>query len=76
MKELIEFMARSIVDNPDEVTIEEEGESDRIIFHLYVADDDMGRVIGRHGRIANAMRALLKVAAVRQDVYANLEIGD
>ena len=76
MKELIEFMARSIVDNPDEVTIEEEGEGDRIIFHLYVADDDMGRVIGRHGRIANAMRALLKVAAVRQDVYANLEIGD
>ncbi len=76
MKELIEFMARSIVDNPDDVTIEEEGESDRIVFHLYVADDDMGRVIGRHGRIANAMRALLKVAAVRQDVYANLEIGD
>ncbi len=76
MKELIEFMARSIVDNPDEVTIEEEGESDHIVFHLYVADDDMGRVIGRHGRIANAMRTLLKVAAVRQDVYANLEIGD
>ena len=76
MKELIEFMARSIVDNPDDVTIEEEGESDRIVFHLYVADDDMGRVIGRHGRIANTMRTLLKVAAVRQDVYANLEIGD
>ena len=76
MKELIEFVARSIVDHPDDVRVEEEEEGDRIVYRLYVADDDMGKVIGREGRIANAMRNLLKVAAARQGTYASLEIGD
>ncbi len=78
MKELVEFIARSIVDHPDEVEIEveEDEESGRTIFHLYVADDDMGKVIGKQGRIANAMRDLLKVAAVQQGVRASLDIGD
>ena len=76
MKELIEFMARSLVDNPDAVQVEVEPDGDRIIFHLYVADDDMGKVIGKQGRIANAMRDLLKVAAARQGARARLEIGD
>ncbi len=76
MKELVEFMARSIVDEPDSVEIEEEQDGDWIVYHLYVADPDMGKVIGRQGRIANAMRALLKVAAIRQDAHAALEIGD
>jgi predicted RNA-binding protein YlqC (UPF0109 family) len=75
MKELIEYMARSIVDNPDAVVVEEEDAGDHIIYHLNVADDDMGRVIGKQGRIANAMRALLKVAAIRQGARAVLEIG-
>jgi uncharacterized protein len=75
MKELIEYMARSIVDNPDAVVVEEEDAGDHIIYHLNVADDDMGRVIGKQGRIANAMRALLKVAAIRQCARAVLEIG-
>ena len=60
MKELIEFMARSIVDNPDGVEVTEEDAGDHIIYHLKVADEDMGRVIGRDGRIANAIRTLLK----------------
>lgn len=76
MKELIEFMARSLVDNPDAVQVEVEPDGDRIIFRLYVADDDMGKVIGKQGRIANAMRDLLKVAAARQGARARLEIGD
>ncbi len=75
MRELIEFIARSLVDDPDAVEIEEEDDGDRIIYHLYVADDDMGRVIGREGRIANAMRSMLKVAAARRDTRATLEIG-
>ena len=76
MKELVEFMARSLVDEPDAVKVEEEQDGDRVIFHLYVADGDMGKVIGKQGRIANAMRDLLKVAAVHEGVRTGLEIGD
>ena len=75
MKELIEFMARAIVDYPDEVMVSEEDAGDHIVFHLKVAESDMGRVIGKEGRIANAMRALLKVAAIRRGARATLEIG-
>ncbi len=75
MKELIEFMARAIVDYPDEVEVTEEETEDQIVFHLKVADSDMGKVIGKQGRIANAMRTLLKVAAIRRETKAILEIG-
>ena len=75
MKELIEFMARAIVDSPEEVLVTEEDGGDHIIFHLKVAVGDMGRVIGKQGRIANAMRTLLKVAAIRRGERAVLEIG-
>ncbi len=75
MKELIEFMARAIVDNPEEVLVTEEDGGDHIVFHLKVAEPDMGRVIGKQGRIANAMRTLLKVAAIRRGERAILEIG-
>ena len=75
MKELIEYMARAIVDNPDDVEVTEEDGGDHIIYRLKVAEEDMGRVIGKQGRIANAMRALLKVAAIRRDERVVLEIG-
>ena len=75
MKELIEYMARAIVDNPDDVEVTEEDGGDHIIFRLRVAEEDMGRVIGKQGRIANAMRSLLKVAAIRRDERVVLEIG-
>ena len=75
MKELIEFMARDIVDYPDEVEVTEENVEDQIVFHLKVAESDMGKVIGKQGRIANAMRTLLKVAAIRRETKAILEIG-
>ena len=76
MKELIEFMARAIVDYPDEVVVSEEDAGDHLVFHLTVAESDMGKVIGKQGRIANAMRTLLKVAAIRKGARAILEIGE
>ena len=76
MKELIEFMARAIVDNPDAVVVTEDNAGDHIVYHLHVADEDMGRVIGKQGRIANAMRTLLKVSAIRHGARAVLEIGE
>jgi predicted RNA-binding protein YlqC (UPF0109 family) len=76
MMELIEYLARSIVDDPEQVSVSEERSGDRIILRLTVAEADMGKVIGKQGRIANAMRTLLKVAAVRQGARASLEIGD
>ncbi len=75
MKELIEFMARAIVDYPDEVEVTEEEAEDQIVFHLKVAESDRGKVIGKQGRIASAMRTRLKVAAIRRETKAILEIG-
>ncbi len=76
MKELIDYIARELVESPDDVVIEEEWDGHRNVIHLDVADDDMGKVIGRGGRVAEAMRALLKVAAAREDTRATLDIGD
>ena len=74
MKELIEYIARSLVDHPDQVKVRQvEGETS-VIFELQVAQDDMGKIIGKEGRIANAMRTLLKVAAAREGKRAVLEI--
>jgi predicted RNA-binding protein YlqC (UPF0109 family) len=74
MKELIEYIARSIVDQPDEVTVTEVPAEDGIILRLQVAPDDTGKVIGKEGRIAKAMRTLLRVAAIRKGTRATLEI--
>ena len=76
MKELIDYVARSLVENPDEVETTEEWDGQRYLIHLEVAETDMGKVIGRGGRVAEAMRSLLKVAAARQDTRAVLDIGD
>ncbi|MPZ48001.1 MAG: KH domain-containing protein [Dehalococcoidia bacterium] len=76
MKELIDYVARSLVENPDEVQTTEEWDGQRYVVHLDVAETDMGKVIGRGGRVAEAMRSLLKVAAARQDTRAVLDIGD
>ncbi len=75
MKELIEYIARAIVDDPDAVVVTEEDAGDYVVLRLKVAEDDMGKVIGKQGRIANAMRTLLKVSAIRQGTRAILEIG-
>ena len=74
MKQLIEYLARARARHPDDVLVEEEDQGDRIILHLYVNEEDKGRMIGREGRIANAMRSLLHVAATRAGVRATLSI--
>ena len=75
MKELIEYMAKALVDDPSQVYVEEIVRSRQIIYRLRVAPEDMGRIIGKGGRVANAMRTLLRVAAVRKGKRAILEIG-
>ena len=76
MRELVEYMAKAMVENPDEVVVTEHEDGNRVIIHLDVADSDMGKVIGRGGRVAEAMRSLLKVAAAKRDTRAVLDIGD
>jgi len=76
MKELIEYIAKSIVDNPDEVVVNEVPATEGLIFRLEVAPDDMGKVIGRQGRVVKAMRTLLRVAALRAGTRVVLEIGE
>ena len=66
MKELIEYMATSLVDEPDEVRVKEIRGPHSIVLELRVASNDVGRVIGKNGRVANAMRTLLRVAALRE----------
>ncbi len=75
MKELIEHIAKSLANSPDEVKVElEEDEEGHVTIKLEVAEDDKGKIIGRQGRVAQAMRVLLRVRAVKEDVRANLEI--
>jgi len=74
MKELIEYIAKSIVDAPDDVVVTEETNDDGLMFKLQVADDDKGRVIGKQGRIAAAMRTLIRVKAAKQGTRATLQI--
>ena len=74
MKDLIEFIARSLVENPDEASVTEIERETGIVLQLHVAPDDMGRVIGKQGRIAHAMRTLLRAASVQSGKRAVLEI--
>ncbi len=74
MKELVEYIAKSIASYPDEVKVTEEEEDGRVILRLEVAADDKGKVIGRQGRVAQSIRVLLRVAAVKKGTRAILEI--
>ena len=74
MKELIEYIAKAIVNSPDDVVVTEETGDEGITLKLQVADDDKGRVIGKQGRVAQAMRTLLRVNAAKQGTRATLEI--
>lgn len=74
MKALVEYLAKALARHPDQVVVEEERFGDRIVLRLTVADEDKGRIIGREGRIANAIRSLLYVAATRAGVRATLDI--
>ncbi|MCH7553419.1 MAG: KH domain-containing protein [Chloroflexi bacterium] len=74
MKELIEYIAKTIADNPEQVSVTETEEDGRVIIRLEVATEDKGKIIGRQGRVVQAMRTLLRVAAVKQGTRVNLEI--
>ncbi len=75
MQGLIEYMAKALVDDPTQVQVSEvENRGSLVVFELRVAQDDMGRVIGKGGRVANAMRALLRVVGAREGKRVQLEI--
>jgi uncharacterized protein len=74
MKELVEFIAKAIVNAPDKVVVTEETSEEGITFKLQVADEDKGRVIGKQGRVAQAMRTLLRVKAAKEGTRVTLEI--
>lgn len=74
MKELIEYIARSLVEDPNQVIVNSERLGGKVRLELSVAKEDMGRVIGKGGRVANAMRVLLRVAAAREGKQAVLDV--
>lgn len=65
MKDLVELLVRSLVTNPDEVSVTERGDDDSVVIEVRVAQGDLGKVIGKQGRVARAIRTLAKAAAVR-----------
>ena len=73
MKDLIEYIAKSLVDHPEDVQVRESG-GQRIRIELSVSKDDMGRVIGKGGKVANSIRTLLRVAAEREGKQATLDV--
>lgn len=74
MKELVEYIAKSLVDDPSQVQVSEIASANSVIIELRVSPEDMGRVIGRGGRVANAIRTLLRVMAAKQGKRVTLEI--
>jgi uncharacterized protein len=74
VKEFLEYVARSLVDKPDAVWVEVDDDGDETLLTLGVDQEDMGRVIGRDGRIANAIRSLLRVMAARDGRHVELDI--
>ena len=74
MKELVEVIAKALVDNPDEVTVEEKTEGKNVKLELHVAASDMGKVIGKQGRIAKAIRCVVKAASTKDDLRVDVDI--
>ncbi len=75
MKELVEYLAKNLVDDPNAVVVTERVRGRNLVdLNLHVAKEDMGRVIGKGGRVANAMRSVVRVAAVKRGQKVNLEI--
>jgi len=74
MKELVEYVAKSLVDDPSQVSVTEVQDGNAVVLELRVAPEDMGRVIGRNGRVANALRTLLRVLSSKRGKRITLEI--
>ena len=74
MKELVEVIAKALVYNPDEVVVSEKKDGRNIMIELHVAPSDMGKVIGKQGRIAKAIRSVVKAASTRENLKVDVEI--
>ena len=74
MKELVEVVAKALVDNPDEVVVTEKQEEKATVVELHVAASDMGKVIGKQGRIAKAIRSVVKAASSKDNTRVDVEI--
>ena len=74
MRDLVEVIAKSLVDNPDQVVVTEKEKGDELLIELKVASSDMGKVIGRQGRIAKALRSVVKAASSKSDKKVVVEI--
>ncbi len=74
MKEFMEFIAKHLVDHPDEVSIEIEEKEDKLVFKLKVIESDVGKIIGKNGRTASALRTLLRAVAAKEGRRAVLDI--
>ncbi len=74
MKELVEVIAKSLVDYPEQVTVNEKVDGTRVLLELHVASADMGKVIGKQGRIAKAMRTVVKAAAACENKKVTVDI--
>ena len=75
MAELLAYLARELVDNPDEVRVDTEEGDDATVLHLHVGSDDIGKVIGRQGRIARSLRTVIRASAGRSDRRVIVEIA-
>lgn len=78
MKELVEYLVKKLVDNPDQVVIDEKFENNETVYYVSVDNSDLGKVIGKSGRIANAIRTLVKAAAIKEKkaVFVKIVSGD
>lgn len=76
MRELVEYLVRALVEHPDQVEVEEFDEGGELVLEVSVADDDLGRIIGRGGRIANALRTVARAAGSRDDRRVIVDILD
>ena len=74
MAGLVEAIARALVTKPDEVVVTTEGSDDNLVINLKVAKEDMGKIIGKQGRIAKAIRTVVKAAAIKQNKKVTVEI--
>ena len=76
MKELVDVITKALVDNPDEVVVTEKQEEKATVVEVHVAESDMGKVIGKQGRIAKAIRSVVKAAAAKEDRKVIVDIAD
>ena len=76
MKEMVEVITKALVDNPDEVVVTEKQEEKATVVEVHVAESDMGKVIGKQGRIAKAIRSVVKAAAAKEDRKVIVDIAD